>query len=439
MELTVFIILATLFVAYTNGANDNFKGVATLFGSGTTDYRKALTWGTVTTFAGSVTAFFLAEKLVKTFSGKGLVPDTLIATPEFLLAVALGASVTVLLATLTGIPISTTHSLIGSLAGAGFMAIGPALGFSTLGKDFFVPLISSPLVAVILTAVVYIGFRQAREMLKVTRSTCVCVGERIIPVVNARLINGQTLTVSQLLTSAQVMEPHNLENGGRDTALACLQGYSEEARTVPLSSIKTLRKSGADDHNVSLFLRKSVKAMDILVDEKSQCQAKAIERYDGRLLGIEAQQILDALHFLSAGAVSFARGLNDTPKIVALAVTAGVLGLKFNIILVAIAMALGGLLSAKRIARTMSHKITAMNHGQGFTANLITALLVIFASKIGVPVSTTHISCGSLFGIGMINGQANWKVVGAIVSAWVLTLPMAALLSAGCYFVLKGL
>ena len=175
MEWTIFIILATLFVAYTNGANDNFKGVATLFGSGTTDYKKALTWATVTTLAGSITAFFFATKLVKTFSGKGLVPESLITTPEFLLAVALGASATVLLATLTGIPISTTHSLTGALVGAGLVAIGADLGFSTLGKNIFIPLLSSPFIAIVLTSVVYTVFRFSRQKLGVGRSTCVCM------------------------------------------------------------------------------------------------------------------------------------------------------------------------------------------------------------------------------------------------------------------------
>ncbi len=373
MEWTIFIILATLFVAYTNGANDNFKGVATLFGSGTTDYKRALVWATVTTLAGSITAFFFATNLVKTFSGKGLVPDALITTPEFLLAVALGASVTVLLATLMGIPISTTHSLTGALVGAGLVAIGADLGFSTLGKNFFIPLLSSPSIAVVLTTVVYMLFRFSRQMLGVKRSTCVCMGEKVIPVANLNLVNGQMLSITQL------------------------------------------------------------KSMDIFVDEKSQCQAIALERYEGRVLGIDAQQILDALHFLSAGAVSFARGLNDTPKIVALAVTAGALGLKLNISLVAMVMALGGILSAKKVAGTMSHRITGINHGQGFTANLITAILVIFASRMGVPVSITHVSCGSLFGIGLVNGKANWKIIGGIVSAWVLTLPIAALLSTGFY------
>src|SRR3989338_7449862 len=124
MEWTIFIILATLFVAYTNGANDTFKGVATLFGSGTTDYRRALWWATLTTFAGSCAALVLSGGLVNAFSGKGLVPDALTHNPAFLLAVAVGAALTVLVATRIGMPISTTHALTGALIGAGLIAAG---------------------------------------------------------------------------------------------------------------------------------------------------------------------------------------------------------------------------------------------------------------------------------------------------------------------------
>ncbi|MBI4358009.1 MAG: inorganic phosphate transporter, partial [Candidatus Omnitrophica bacterium] len=126
----IAVLVATLFVAYANGANDNFKGVATLFGSGTTDYRKALVWATVTTLSGSIAALFLAARLVKTFTGKGLVPDAVIGNPAFVAAVALGAGLTVLLAARFGIPISTTHGLTGALVGVGFIAIGKELGFN---------------------------------------------------------------------------------------------------------------------------------------------------------------------------------------------------------------------------------------------------------------------------------------------------------------------
>src|SRR5688572_24641975 len=109
MALAALILFATCFLAYSNGANDNFKGVATLFGSATTSYRLALRWATLTTFAGSVAAIVLAEGLVQRFSGKGLVPDALTTSPAFLAAVALGAATTIMLATLLGFPISTTH------------------------------------------------------------------------------------------------------------------------------------------------------------------------------------------------------------------------------------------------------------------------------------------------------------------------------------------
>jgi len=373
--MTGLILIGTLCVAYANGANDNFKGVATLWGSGTTDYRKALIWATTTTLAGSLAAFFFATKLVKTFSGKGLVPDSLIAAPEFFLAVVLGASTTVLLATLRGIPISTTHSLTGSLVGAGFVAIGMDLGFSTLGNNFFTPLVMSPFIAMGLTVVIYPIFHCVRQKLGIKRTTCVCMGEKIIPAPALQTTAGERLSTSEL------------------------------------------------------------KSVGIFVDSKEACEAKAIEQYDGRVIGLNAQQILDGFHFLSAGAVSFARGLNDTPKIVALSVTTTVLGLKLNIGLVAMAMAIGGILSARKVAQTMSYRITTMTHGQGFIANMITAILVIFASKFGMPVSTTHVSCGSLFGIGLANGKAHWKIIAGILSAWVVTLPVAAV-SAGLFYFL---
>jgi PiT family inorganic phosphate transporter len=80
-----------------------------------------------------------------------------------------------------------------------------------------------------------------------------------------------------------------------------------------------------------------------------------------------------------------------------------------------------------------------MEPDQGLWANLVTSFLVIFASKWGMPVSTTHVSCGALFGIGLANGQAHWIVIRTILLAWVLTLPTAALLSAATYVLTRSL
>ena len=101
--------------------------------------------------------------------------------------------------------------------------------------------------------------------------------------------------------------------------------------------------------------------------------------------------------------------------------------IEWGLLAVGAGMAVGGLLGARKVAHTMSKRISPLNHGQGFTANLVTAFLVIVASRFGMPVSTTHVSCGSLFGIGLSTGEGNKGVMAQILLSWILTLPCAAL------------
>jgi PiT family inorganic phosphate transporter len=364
---TLLLFIAVAFLAYSNGANDNFKGVASLFGSRTTTYRAALAWATLTTLAGSVGSIFLAEALLKKFSGKGLVPDALAGSEPFLLAVALGAGLTVILATRLGFPVSTTHGLTGAIVGSGLMAVGGEVAFGVLGRQFLLPLLLSPVLAVLLGAGLYLALHSLRLRLGITKETCVCLGA----------------------------EPR---------AIAVPQPVSGPA--VPAAG-----------------------TWSVAVDSEARCA----ERYAGVLFGVNGQRLMDAAHFLSAGVVSFARGLNDTPKMAALLLVVPALDSRRGLVMVAVAMALGGLLSARRVAETLSHKITAMNHGQGFSANLATGLLVILASTLGLPVSTTHVSVGALFGIGATTRQADYRVVSGIVLAWLLTLPCAMALGAAAY------
>lgn len=316
--LTTLLFVAVCFVAFTNGANANFKGVASLYGSGTTTLRRALIWGTVTTFAGSVAAVFLAQGLLKKFSGRGIVPDALVASPDFVSAVAIGAALTSFVATRFGFPVSTTHALVGALLGAGLAGSGADVQFAALGKNFVFPLFFSPAVAVVLGAVTYVTLRALR------------------------------------------LAPDN--------------------RTPTL----------------------------------------------------------DAMHYLSTGAASFARGLNDTPKMAALLMASPALGTSWGYLAIALMIVVGGLLDADRVAETLGKKVTSMNPGQGFAASLVTAVLVTTASLHSLPVSTTHVSVGSLLGIGVTTRQAKWRKVGEILLAWVTTVPCAAIL-AGLAFILVHL
>ncbi len=177
MLLIVILFLATLFLAYANGANDNFKGVATLFGSQTIGYKTAIWWATITTFAGSLCSILLASELIKNFSGKGLVSEAIANTNEFHTAVALAAGLTVILATITGFPISTTHGLTGALVGAGLMAIGTKVNFNALGNSFFLPLFLSPILAIILGASLYSLLHYLRLSLNIAKTDCICIGK----------------------------------------------------------------------------------------------------------------------------------------------------------------------------------------------------------------------------------------------------------------------
>jgi len=369
MTLTLLMI-AVLLLAWANGSNDNFKATATLYGSNTVSYRDALGIASFAQLAGSMASVLLAGALLKAFSGKGLVPPAVVGDPAFLTSVAVGAAGTVLLATRVGVPISTTHALIGGLVGAGVALAPGELAWARLGSRYFLPLAFSPLLAMTAAGSLYPLASRYRERAGWHKQTCLCVGE----------ITGEVET--------------------------------------PAGGTMAFKQSGRL----------------LTVSESSAREA----RYDGQMLGFSAQGMVDTAHGLSTFALGFARGLNDTPKVLALLVAAGWSGLdpQLSLGIVALAMAAGGLLMSRRIAETLGHRITTMNRGQGLMANTVSSVVVIGASLLGSPVSTTHISTGAIFGIGLHTGSADWTVVTGIVFAWIATLPTAALLSGAAAYAL---
>lgn len=368
--MAILLFLAVIFLAYSNGANDNFKGVASLYGSKTAGYKTALTLATVTTLLGSIASFFIANGLLEKFSGKGIVPNDLAGADSFLFAVAFGAGATVIIATFTGFPVSTTHGLTGAILGAGLVAVGGNVNFAALQKGFLIPLLISPILAVVLSILLYSLAHYFRKKAEISEETCICIGREFVPIT----IGGNSLAFQS--------------NGANPT---------------------------------------------VTISETANC----VQRYEGEFLGISFQKMVDAGHFLSAGIVSFARGLNDTPKIAALLLVVQIVDLKFGWALVGLAMAIGGILNARKVAEKMSNEITSMNSGQAFSANLVTGLLVILASSFGFPVSTTHVSVGSIFGIGLLTKQANLSVITGILLSWLITLPFAAIFSGLIFWTIR--
>ena len=383
--MLIFLWISGLLVALANGANDNAKGIATLVGSRMASLKTALTWANFMTLAGATAAIpmalYINAGLLKAFGGGGLLPASFAVDGRYLLAVGLGAAITILLATRLGIPVSTTHGLLGALIGAGLVAVGPGqLVWAILGKKFVLPLLLSPLLAAAATAILAPLFRFGLKAVRVEKQLCLCVEQCYVPVIN---------------------------QGG------------------------------------ALMLAATGKTLTL--DEVQNCET----RFAGKVFTFSAQRFFEAGQFFTGGLVSFARGLNDTPKIagilVAGAAAAGVAGGMFAggnakalaMGAVAALMLLGGLLFTRRVADTMAKKITAMDGEQGFVGSLVTAILVILASWKQLPVSTTHVSVGSLFGIAAVSGTARWKTILLILTAWITTLPLAAALAAAVYATIR--
>jgi inorganic phosphate transporter, PiT family len=343
------LVLVALFLAFNNGANDNFKGFATVWGSDTLSYRQALVLATLATLAGSVASWLLADNLIQQFSGRGLVPNAVASAPTFITSVACGAAVTVFLATRFGFPISTTHALIGGLIGAGLGQVGGHVDFNKLVQAFLIPLLISPVIAASLGLALY---KLAR--LRKVENDCACVVD-----------------------------------------------------TLPL----TLNTSNATSISATM--------PSIILDDKTSCDR--IETQAKFLIS----SMLNKVHIGSAVTICFARAVNDTPKLAALLFAAQYSNQKLPIVLVGLFMAAGGLVFAKKVATTMSLKVTRLDDTQGLTANLITASLVLLASKFGLPVSTTHVSVGAIAGVGVSAGSLNWQALRSILLSWLATLPLA--------------
>jgi PiT family inorganic phosphate transporter len=358
--MAILLLALTLGLAFANGANDVSKGIATLVGSGVGSYRRAILWAVGWTAIGALAAAFVSRGFIPIFSGRGLLAEPLTGL-AFPVSVTCGALGWLLFATRTGLPVSTTHALVGGLVGAAVMAAGPAgVRWAAVVRAVGVPLALSPLLAL---ALVFAVLPATRLLFLRLSGYCVCLERRVV-----------------------VLAP-----AGAGPKLGIGPGLGVIA--------------GAD------------------------CPPRVLSRIDG----------LAAVHWLSAGLASFARALNDAPKVFALGIAAQVaLGFTPGVLLalVAVAMSAGSQLAGRRVTETLGTKVTTISAAEGLAGNVVTSALVGLASTLGAPVSTTHVSTGAIIGIGIGAGDVRWKLVRGMLVAWLVTLPIAAVLAGATYAVL---
>jgi PiT family inorganic phosphate transporter len=153
---------------------------------------------------------------------------------------------------------------------------------------------------------------------------------------------------------------------------------------------------------------------------------------------------------LSAALYSMGHGGNDAQKtmgvITGLLFSAGLLGGEFYVPLYVVllchaSIAMGTVFGGWRIVKTLGQKVAKLRPVDGFCAESSAALTLAISSGFGIPVSTTHTITGAIMGVGSLKrlSAVRWGVAGTIVWAWILTIPAAAAIAAGAYFVASRL
>lgn len=362
MTIAIFIVVGAAVLAFANGANDVSKGVATLAGSGRASYRSAIAWGTLWTFAGALASLVVSIGLVKAFTSAIIGPEVL-SLSTFPLSVAIGAAAWVALASLTGLPVSTTHALTGAIVGVALTAGGASsVRWSMLLSGIAAPLALSPLVS----AVIGYGMHAVASRLS---PACVCVQEDI---------------------SAEA-----LDLSGAATVVLVPRIVISASGCAPVDAGRGFMPAGA-------------------------------------------------LHWGSAAALSFARGVNDNAKLAAIAAlgfsaSGAQLWMAFGV--TAAAMTIGSYAAGLRVTRTLGERVVHMDQDTGLAAALVAAALVMTASLYTLPVSTTHVSTGAIVGAGLRQGQSSvqWRHITSLVTAWVGTIPIAAAFGGGIAWLLATL
>ncbi len=367
MLLSLALVLAAL-LAFANGSNDVSKSVATLVGSGVTDYRRALRWGAAWTLVGATLGGLIAGSLAERFA-RSLGPGAS-GNPAIPLAVIVASLAWVAISSRTGLPVSTTHAITGAILGVGWVGEGLSpLARMDMLKGFIVPLLASPFMALALTFVLAPLVARLGRWLD---GRCVCV--------------------------------------------------------VPAASLAHIAPSS---------VAAASPALDMVVDRTANCEGRSVWSWNIST---------DQAHWISSALVSLSRGMNDAPKIFALVfpmfvLAGGDAGLSHAaaIASVAFAMGLGSWVAGRKVTEVLAERVTRMGHHEGFAANLATALLVAGASRLGLPVSTTHVSAGAIVGVGLGQGRrgVDWRVLTQMAIAWFATLPASAFLTVLCFRLLK--
>lgn len=411
---TEFIILACafgFFMAWGVGANDVANAMGTSIGAKALTVKQAVIVAAIFEFTG---AWLAGAEVTKTVR-KGIIdPSLLGATPELLiygmLASLLAAAIWLLVASRSGWPVSTTHSIVGALVGFAAVGIGfDAVQWGTVGT-IAMSWIISPAVAGIIS---YWIFTSVQKFILNTDN----------PLENARRYVPIYMFFVGFMISL-IMMFKGLKHIGLDLTTVQCYGIAAAVGAVVL-------------------------VLGIIGIHRLKFDPKA----DREFHFANVEKVFGILMISTACAMAFAHGSNDVANAVGpLAAVVGIVGSGGSVtqqigmppwilILGAVGIVIGLITYGHKVIATIGRNITELTPSRGFSAELAAATTVVIASGTGIPISTTHTLVGAVLGVGLARGIAalNMNVVRTIFLSWIVTLPAGALLSIMFFFMLKGI
>jgi len=397
-----------LYMAWAIGANDVANAMGTSVGSGALTIRWAIVVAAVLEFSGA----FLAGGHVTDTVRKGILDMELVSLEslQYGMLAALASAATLLLgATRIGLPVSTTHAIVGSIVGFGSVSIGvEAVNWGKVGQ-IVASWVTSPLIAGVFA---YFTFQLTRSF----------VLDRPDPVRQLRKL-GPAFFFYVFFIIGLVTLFKGLKNLKLDLDLS----------EALLASVAV----GAVGALIGAFFMRQVASGDA-------------EDSDGRFSRVE--RVFVVLQILTACAVAFAHGSNDVANAIGplAAVVSTVEGTDvaskapvqpWMLAIGGIGIVFGLATWGYKVMETVGKRITELTPSRGFAAELAAATTIVIASRMGIPVSTTHTLVGAVLGVGLARGigAIDLRVVGRIVASWVATLPISAVLAIFFYYFFKGL
>lgn len=384
-----------LLMAFALGANDVANSMASAVGAKAISVRQAVFIAGSLNFVGAV---FLGSQVTATIS-KGIIDPSAITDPHVMtlgmFASLLAAGLWVLVATLTALPVSSTHSIVGAILGFGFIVGGPGtVNWFKMG-GIVMSWIISPFFAAIIG---FLIFSHIRKTIFVSH-------DFIRQAVKWGAI-WMALTCGLIVISFFYKTPfgERLDLSLASIIVICL---------VVMAAAWLLSRMG---------MRKFVPDPAV--------GAEGIEDVFRRL------QIFTSCYVaLSQGANDVANAIGPVAAVYILAKT-GMLAAKaevptFMLVMGGAGIALGIGLLGHKVMATLGEKITTLTNTRGFAVDMGAATTVLVASNLGLPVSTTHAAVGAITGVGLARGfkAVDFGVLLKIVLYWVLTVPIAALTS----------